>query len=144
MPAALIVIAFKLHYAPSGDLVPGGLWEVVVRLFSLARWEAVAVSIIKRLVAVQEWGLHLVAVLAAAVWLVRRHRTSAVDPEAGAIARGLVIVMFLFLAVYLLSPHDAAWHVRYSFDRLVFQCWPSAVFAMLLAACPRRASAKSQ
>jgi hypothetical protein len=52
--------------------------------------------------------------------------------------RSSVLVLPLILAgyffIYLITPYDLRWHLRFSLNRLFLQLWPSAVFLFFLAA----------
>jgi hypothetical protein len=133
LPIVALVVVFKLHFAPRNDLVSASGWELVSPLLSPFRWWQVASAIGKRIIALQEWGPHLVATIVIGVLLLFRRRQSMnVDPMARPIALALALVALAYGAVYLLTPHDAVWQVRYTFDRLAFQCWPSALLAIFL------------
>jgi len=37
-----------------------------------------------------------------------------------------------YYLVYIVTPHDLAWHLQYSLDRLLLQLWPSAIFVYFM------------
>jgi hypothetical protein len=61
-------------------------------------------------------------VLGAALWLQRRRVRASVPLIA------VALVLAGYVGVYAITPHDVAWHVGSSFDRLLLQLWPVAVY----------------
>lgn len=48
----------------------------------------------------------------------------------------IVVQFFFFLAAYFVTPHDVAWHVRWSWERLVAQLTPSLLFLAIALISP--------
>jgi hypothetical protein len=133
LPVVALLVIFKLHFAPRNDLMTANGWAVIAPLLDPERWWLVARAIGRRVIALHEWGPHLLAtIVVVGMLLFRRRRGMPVDPTARSIALALALVALSFGAVYLLTPHDAEWQVRYTFDRLAFQCWPTALLAIFL------------
>lgn len=49
---------------------------------------------------------------------------------------GLGLMLLIYTAVYVMTPHDLSWHLRSSLDRVLLQFLPSMVWAGLLLASP--------
>jgi hypothetical protein len=60
-----------------------------------------------------------------AVAAVRRRRR---DEATTACGVTLLLQLFVLYGVYLMTPHSVAWHLATSWDRLVAQMWPGAVW----------------
>ena len=58
------------------------------------------------------WGGVIAAILLSARRLVLRERF---------LASAILVQLFFFLAAYLITPHDVAWHVRWSWERILQQ-----------------------
>ncbi|HYA98054.1 MAG TPA: hypothetical protein VEH49_08165, partial [Methylomirabilota bacterium] len=46
----------------------------------------------------------------------------------------LVLTLAGYFAVYLITPLDLNWHLRFSLGRLFLQVWPSALFLFFVGA----------
>lgn len=124
-PILLLLAYFKLRWAPPNDLVAqtsllGALSRAPPRLPIVARGFAL------QLVDFGKWGCALPFVLAC--WLAgwrRRQRTLA--------APFCALSLGAVFCIYLVTPQDAAEHMRSSMDRLLFQLWPALVYATFVA-----------
>jgi hypothetical protein len=56
------------------------------------------------------------------------------EPRRGIRTSVLALVLTLtgYFAVYLITPYDIYWHLRFSLTRLFLQLWPSAIFLFFL------------
>jgi len=135
-PVLGIVLTFKLLVAPPNDLVSGqglhatlerlvnwdryvevfrGLWNAAIGLMATAFWNPVWVFVVY---------LACVGVDAAEV---RR-------PGFVTVVLAIGLTLAGYVLVYLVTPRDLSWHLRYSADRLLLQLWPAAVFLGFLIA----------
>jgi hypothetical protein len=55
----------------------------------------------------------------------------------------LALTLAGYFAVYMITPYDLHWHLRFSLNRLFLQLWPCALFLFFLA-IPRKVAEKSQ
>ena len=119
---------FKLLLAPPSEFLTQSGDAVVDKLLDIGRWRLVLThtwSLLERWGNVPGGALFwsgLAVVLAA-----RADRLGAVRAAAGA----LVVAAMLggYLAVYVVTPAPLSWHIATSFERLVVQLWPAAVWA---------------
>jgi len=44
----------------------------------------------------------------------------------------LALTLAGYFAIYLITPYDLYWHLRFSLNRLFLQLWPSAIFIFFL------------
>jgi hypothetical protein len=130
LPLALLGY-FKLRWAPPNDLVAGAhiadLWRIAP-----GRSLIVLRGFAGRIVDFPAWGCALPFVLAC--WIAgwrRRERTLA--------AVFVALVLAALFGIYLATPIDPAEHIRSSLDRLLFQIWPTIIYATAIA-LPRAAA----
>ena len=128
-PVLAVVVLFKSSIAAENDLVAGQSWHALLpRLTDAARIVFVTKSLLGSLWHV---GKALLVILPLAWLLVggaadrRRGVLSGVACVLGAMLIG-------YFLVYMTTPHDLAWHVHTSIDRLLIQLWPSLLLAAFL------------
>jgi hypothetical protein len=51
----------------------------------------------------------------------------------------IAVQLMAYVAVYFATPHDIAWHIRWSWERLVTHVWPALVFVLLVGLAKRNA-----
>ena len=56
-------------------------------------------------------------------------------PNVSIVSLGLVLLGYF--AIYLITPRDLYWHLRFSLNRLFLQLWPSAIFLFFLFVRPQ-------
>jgi hypothetical protein len=130
LPLALLGY-FKLRWAPPNDLVAGAhiadLWRIAP-----GRSPIVLRGFAGRILDFPAWGCVLPFVLAC--WIAgwrRRERTLA--------AVFVALVLAALFGIYLATPIDPAEHIRSSLDRLLFQIWPTIIYATAIALPPAAA-----
>jgi hypothetical protein len=137
VPVLSLLAYFKLTVASANDLFSD---PSAARLLELNRWGELLVSLARRALFFQTWGLWLVAAIAVLVLIATR-----LPPRAAARALGsaLALSFAATLIVYLLQPHPLVWFFRASVDRVLIELWPSALLAIVLAIAPRPGEAYS-
>ena len=132
VPVLSLLAYFKLTVARANDLFSD---PSAARVLELHRWAELALSLARRAVFFQTWGLWLVAELAVLLLIVPRVPSR---PAARALGLALALSFATTLGVYLIQPHPLVWFFRASIDRVLIQLWPSALLATVLAiAAPR-------
>ena len=131
-PALLLIAYFKHSIAPPGDLftdASAALHKLrdPSRYWALLKWYA------KQLFRFGHWllipgtlallGLHLFA---------GPDRARASNPGFRSSMLTLALTLAGYFAVYLITPYDIYWHLRFSLARLFLQIWPSALFLLFL------------
>ncbi|MBN2560100.1 MAG: hypothetical protein JXQ75_04145 [Phycisphaerae bacterium] len=138
-PILGIVTYFKLSVAPANDLLSAqGFQATLGRLCGVSRYAQVGEFLLRRFIS---YGEGMPFVLAACFLLLGRNPNLR-DRRGIALA---LIVLFLMLSgyflVYVVTPHDLAWHLRTSAKRLFLHLFPTAVFVFfMLVATPEEAS----
>jgi hypothetical protein len=135
-PFAVCVLAVRLGVSARTDLIAGrGLAELAALLGDGERHglllRAGATLLVETLGA---WRL---AALGLLLVLVGEWRSAACRAAALPTGAALLATLALFYGVYLLTPHELAWHLETSAVRVLLQPWPAALvwaFALLAPA----------
>ncbi len=130
LPALLTVLLFKLTLAPPNDLVSGQGAETAALLTDPARLLSIITAFIDGILGLGV-GTPLVLAIYSALVGGRHFRAEYRVPIAilGGVLAGYVLV-------YLTTPHDLAWHLETSLERLLVHLWPAALFLFFLIVPP--------
>jgi small-conductance mechanosensitive channel len=69
--------------------------------------------------------------------LTPRTRNPTQEPTVSASRMALALTLAGYFAIYLITPRDLYWHLRFSLSRLFLQLWPSTIFLFFLAVARR-------
>jgi hypothetical protein len=99
-----------------------------LRYWIILKWYA------KEFLRFGHWLLVPVPLLMLAYYLFTRRETRS-DHDSGDRASILALALTLagYFAIYLITPYDLYWHLRFSLSRLFLHLWPSAIFLFFLA-----------
>jgi Dolichyl-phosphate-mannose-protein mannosyltransferase len=132
VPGLIIIAYFKHSIAPPGDLFsdPG---TTLHKLLTPARYWAVIQWYVKGFFRFGEWLLIPGTLLLLVLYFVTG-RDARGTGQAGfrTCALALSLTLAGYFVVYLITPYDIYWHLRFSLTRLFLQVWPSAVFLFFL------------
>jgi Dolichyl-phosphate-mannose-protein mannosyltransferase len=136
IPVLCVVLFFKHSIAPPGDLFSD--WTTMVRKIGEAwRYGVVLKWYGKEFLRFGGWLVVPVPILMLVFYLMIM-KTVAIAGRASvrpsAIALGLTLAGYFF--IYLITPYDIYWHLRFSLARLLVQLWPSAIFLFFLRLGP--------
>jgi hypothetical protein len=131
-PALLLIACFK-YFVPPGDLFsdPGSM---VHRLFDLARHRAIVQWYAKEFLRFGRWLLIPGTLLTMGFYVTvggSRGNEHGLGLRTSELA--LALTLAGYFAVYLITPYDVYWHLRFSLNRLFLQLWPSGIFLLFLA-----------
>ncbi len=132
LPLVLVIVIFKHWVAGPGDLfgAPGTIFR---KLLEPARYWAVIQWYAKSFLRFGHWlwipGTILLPGLYFATKRGRRERSSGFQVSRLA----LLVTLAGYFAIYLITPYDIYWHLRFSLGRLFLQLWPSAIFLFFLS-----------
>jgi hypothetical protein len=128
-PIIVIVILFKAFYAGQNDLMTEQAWQrTIERLLDPSRYVLISQHVVHQIKTVP--GL-LAAALAIHCLLVGKiHRPSL--PIAAVPLLCLAFMSIGYFLVYVTTPHDLAWHLETSLDRLLLHLFPAGVLALFL------------
>lgn len=137
VPTGLLLLGLKLWLVPTNDLLQDQSVAGLSRLIEPARHMQIISGYAVAAKVALGWPLLVVVgvTLVTAIVTPGQRRWAAT----GALAiPGAVLVLILAgeYGVYLLTPHDLAWHLQTSADRLLVQLWPTIVLTLALA-CSR-------
>jgi hypothetical protein len=134
-PALLLVAGFKHFLAPPGDLFSNSgvmMHKLLdpVRYWVVVKWFA------------KEFLLFGHGLIPCTLLLIGFYfasgRGERRETTAGFRTSRLAMIFTLagFFAIYLITPYDLYWHLRFSLSRLFLQLWPSVIFLFFVALPP--------
>jgi len=132
-PVFLLIIYFKHWIAPPGDLFsdPGSMLHKVL---DLARYWAVIKWYVKGFFRFGDWLLIPGSLMLVGLYFVAgRDGRRAAQPGFRTSVLALALTLAGYFAIYLITPYDIYWHLRFSLGRLFLQLWPATVFLFFLA-----------
>jgi hypothetical protein len=142
-PVCLLIAWFKHSIAPPGDLFsdPATAFHKLMdptRYWAILKWYG------KGLLRFGHWlllpGTLLLPGLYSATGIKRRRNSR---PGFRSSVLALVLTLAGYFVIYLITPYDIYWHLRFSLTRLFLQLWPSAIFLLFLAFPSNNAGAES-
>lgn len=130
MAAPLAMTFYLKTLTRANDLVAGqGAGSTLARLTDPERYLQIAQAFAGESL---RSGHGLALVLIGFVAIAGGVATRARRPGLAAALAVLVVMFAGYFGVYVLTPHDLAWHLSTSMDRLFLQLWPSAILVALL------------
>lgn len=131
-PALLLIACFKHFLAPPGDLLTDRA-AALHKLLSPARYWIILQWYAKESLRFGGWLAIPGTLLLAALYWVLRTRNS--DRPSIPIRASVITLSFTlagYFAIYLITPYDLYWHLRFSLNRLFLQLWPGILFLLFL------------
>lgn len=131
LPTLALLGFFKIQLAPASYLLEDGGGQALVRILTLERYVEIARAFLGAGVGFGGWlGLALLGYLL----LVGRTRDEHSRRDSFSVAAVLALMLAGFFTVYVITPKDLAWQLKFSLGRLLLQLWPSALLAFFLFA----------
>jgi len=131
-PLFLLIIYFKHRIAPPGDLFSDAK-TMLGKLLQPARYWAVLKAYGKEFLRFGGWlaipGTLLLAVL---YFVAGRGDRHGLNPGSRGSALALILTVGGYFVIYLITPYEIYWHLRFSLGRLFLQLWPSTIFLFFL------------
>ena len=130
-PFVVLIAWFKHSIAPPGDLfsdsetmihqilTPGRYWVIL-------QWYA------KDILRFGKWVVPTTVLFVALSWLIPRSGIRRQNAAFRSSILTLALTLCGYFAVYVITPNDLYWHLRFSLNRLFLQLWPSAIFLLFL------------
>lgn len=156
LPVFVLILWFKKFVAPPGDLF-GSLASTAHKLLSDTRYGAISQWFAKQFLRFGHWLWVPGTVLLAGIFLALKSwplpecvgsetGTTLHDPASSlnvSVGSGreegfrvcilaLLITLAGYFFIYVITPYDVYWHLRFSLNRLFLQLWPSAIFLCCL------------
>lgn len=142
-PFLVLVLWFKHSIAFPNEIFsnqPGVLHKILepARYWAILRW------FVKDFLRFGEWWLFPGTLLLMLLWFgVADKPKSSKRPELHASILTVTLTLAGYFAIYIITPYDLYWHLRFSLNRLFLQLWPCIIFLVFLA-MPRKVVEKSQ
>ncbi|MCC6581334.1 MAG: hypothetical protein IT440_12935 [Phycisphaeraceae bacterium] len=136
----LLVLIVKASCAGRSDLFAArALSQMLDQAMDVQRYAMIGRAAAGAVVLVVGWPV-LTGIALALLGAAGTTRTRDRAPQM-LIALTLFLVILGYGAVYLISPHDLAWHLHASAHRLLLQLWPSVLLAVAMLLSPSRVKA---
>jgi len=139
LPVALIVLYFKIQYAPPNDILgEAGRASVLERILTPARYATIGEWFIKQAFAFGRWEelrfmpISPMPLLLGALVLFGIRPDARELQGAGTAARTLVLILAGYFLIFLITPHILEWQLSSAGGRLLMQLWPSALFVFFM------------
>jgi dolichyl-phosphate-mannose-protein mannosyltransferase len=129
IPLLLLIAWLKHSVGASNELFSS---IAFYKLLDASRYQAILKWYGKDFLRFGDWFLIPGTVLLAVLFFVDAKHTPRTDPGARASLIALAITLAGFFLIYLITPYDLYWHLRFSLNRLFLQLWPSAIFLFFL------------
>ena len=139
LPVMLIVLFFKLRYAPPNDIVgPAGRASALERILTPSRYAAIGEWFLKQAFTFGRWDELLfipispVPLLLGALFLFGIQRDGRELQGAATAAWTLGLTLAGYFSVFLITPNQLDWQLGTAGGRLLMQLWPSALFVFFM------------
>lgn len=131
VPALLLILYYKHFVGVPGDLFSSPSASLH-RLLDSARYWAVIKWYVKGFFRFGHWFLLPVSLLLLALALsTSRDISLARQPGSRTAVFAIALTVGGYFLVFLITPYDIYWHLRFSLLRLFLQVWPATVFLVL-------------
>ncbi len=127
-PLLALTFWFKHYVAPPGDLFASPA-SMLSKLASPVRYWVVLKWYGKELLRFGAWWVVPLTVALAAIYLISS-KDGAREQESARRASVWTLSLTLagYFAIYLITPNELYWHLRFSLNRLFLAMWPSVIF----------------
>jgi hypothetical protein len=130
VPLLFLIAWFKHSVGTSSELFA----SIAFRKFlDASRYHAILKWYGKDLLRFGDWLLIPGTLLLAGVYFaIPGKRTQAADPGSQTSQIALALTLGGYFLIYLITPYDLYWHLRFSLNRLFLQIWPAVIFLFFL------------
>lgn len=130
LPLLLLIAWFKHSVGASNELFSSIAFH---KLLDASRYHAILKWYGKEFLRFGDWLLIPGTVLLAGLYFAAPgKRTQAADPGSRASHIALVLTLAGYFLIYLITPYELYWHLRFSLNRLFLQLWPAVIFLFFL------------
>jgi hypothetical protein len=135
-PFLLLIAWFKHSVAPPGDLFSSP--EIMVhKVISPARSLAILRWYAKDFLRFGNWIVPTTVLLVVLNFLIASPGKCRQDTAFRSSVVTLALTLSGYFAIYVITPYDLYWHLRFSLNRLFLQLWPSTIFLFFLFVGPQ-------
>lgn len=132
-PIFALIAFFKRAIAPPGDLFSDPA-TMLHKLGDPSRYWAVLKWYGRELIRFGEWWWMPLPIVMLVLYFLLRHRIAREEKDSvRASSLALILTLAGYFFIYLITPRDIYWHLRFSLNRLFLQLWPSAIFLFFVA-----------
>lgn len=135
-PLLFLIAWFKHDIDIPGDLFSSPS-TMIQKIFTPARYWIILQWFAKELLRFGNWWVipGTVAMLAFYFLTIPRRKSESSPVRISMLV--LLLTLAGYFAIYVITPRDLYWHLRFSLNRLFLQIWPSAIFLFFLLVGPQ-------
>ena len=127
----LIIVLFKVFVSANNDLFANnGLAAIVSKLFDPARYIQISTHLLSELIHLGDWPFSIIVVLFVYAWIMGIRNPVRVTEKFSLFIPLSQLVIYLL--IYVITPHDLEWHMKYSMGRLLIHVFPLTLFSFFL------------
>lgn len=131
LPILAVIAWFKHSLATPGDLLsPPDV--MVQKLLTPSRYGIISRWYLKELLKFGDWWIVPGTILLALLYFLVHRKVSHENPLLRTSTACLLLTLAGYFAIYLITPRDLYWHLRFSLNRLFLQLWPATIFLFCL------------
>jgi hypothetical protein len=131
-PVILPILYFK-RLVPTNDMVAGqGLHATLARLLSLSRYKITGKAFLHETLFFGGWFASIILVLAFYALLVGLNDNTKLRKTVTAQLLAIAVAAAGYFFVYIVTPNDVAWQLKWSLERVFMQLWPATIFSLFL------------
>lgn len=130
-PFFLLIAWFKHFIAPAGDLFSSS-GTMIHQILSPGRYWAILQWYAKEFFRFGGWFVPTTVLFVALSLLLPSSRIRRQDTAFRSSVLTLALTLGGYFAVYVVTPHELYWHLRFSLNRLFLQLWPTVIFLFFL------------
>ena len=130
-PILAIIAWFKGSVATAGDLLSAP--ELMIhRILTPGRYGIILRWYAKEFLRFGSWWIVPGTVLLVAFYFLVRTKEAEREPLLRVSVTALTLTLAGYFMIYLITPLDLYWHLRFSLNRLFLQLWPATIFLFFL------------
>jgi len=131
VPILAIIAWFKRSVATSGDLLSTPQL-MIHRILTPGRYGIILRWYAKEFLRFGGWWIVPGTVLLVAFYFLVRTKGTEPEPLLRVSITALTLTLAGYFMIYLITPLDLYWHLRFSLNRLFLQLWPATLFLFFL------------
>ena len=131
-PFLLLSLWFKLFIAPSGDLFSSS-GTMIHKILTPARYWAILRWYGKDFLRFGNWVVPTTVLFVALSFLSPSSEIRRQNAAFRSSFLTLALTLCGYFAVYVITPNELYWHLRFSLNRLFLQLWPTVIFLFFLS-----------
>jgi hypothetical protein len=133
MAPFLLLIAWFKHSVAPGDLFSSPD-SMIHKILSPTRYWTILQWYVKEFFRFGNWVIPTTVLLLALGFLIPRSGIRRDETAFRSPILPLALTLAGYFAIYVITPNDLYWHLRFSLNRLFLQVWPSTLFLFFLFA----------